>query len=749
MSRNKSKPLSEGGSRKTRIRHIGRPIDPRVIQAPWGDIPLDEFFDGRSDYRKVAGEELGGFSGRPKLAEELGSVLREFCKQGARLTFEMRISAMRWLWRTLDESEKLGVLTKVDSVNDFTIDHGFHVQRSIPGTSSYKATKTLVQSARRVLGLTELSWPASASDEPLTEKDLPTQYAVNTVYFALKQKVRLLHERWDSCSALAARGTDLSRTEWTTWDSRRSGIKKWSLENQIATYAAFNAKAADFVDAEQVNKHFETDASAATAMQLREIGSYFFPVKVDALHHLRLLLLQTGWNAQVAIDLDINSPDLATPHPTAKPKIIFSTNPDTGELVKQVFPLMLLRGAKSRSGGHLQSALSNSHQSVAAYPLLMRYVRQTEELRKRVLRTLATAEKELEKRPQDRKLELEVYELRKDSVSPWLYMAGAVGEERNHPSPRPIMRLSLQNYHAGSLDQASWPSFIAEINAEITARIAENERRLRSKIAETTARMTQLNADHFSALAQGSVGEILKVSEARLATKSSSYKTPALIPKTFTLSVLRDVFINNAYTSSGFNIFVAQAAAGHRSGSSLRNYLHNQVRRRRNYARGRTFQDHLFSEMRRGVVDPVVLRKLMDDGQITDEQRDRWLAYRDRTRQGTGCKNSKRPPEEIAPDHKLGETCRIQRCVICSNALVFQDSLDPIACRIAELIRIQMITPLLVWSNSSFRFEHDVAVATLAQPEFDAGEVVARVAFWSAEIADGRHIIADMEGTYG
>lgn len=747
MSRKKSKALGAGGNRRTRIRRIGRPVDPRVIQAPWGDIPLDEFFDGRSDYRTLSGEELGGFSGRPKLAEELGGVLRTFCAHGARLTVQMRISAMRWLWRTLDESEKLGVLKPIDSVSDFMIDHGFHVQRSIPGPS-YKAVKTLVQSARRVLGLAELSWPATPSEEPLTEKDLPTQYAVNTVYFALKQKVRSLHERWDIRSVLAARGTDLTRTDWANWDTRRSGIKKWSLENQVTTYAAFDAVATGFVDAAQVNKHFETDLTAARAMQLSEIAGYFFPVKVDALHHLRLLLLQTGWNAQVAIDLDINSPDLATPHPTAKPKVIIGTNPDTGEPLRQEFPLMLLRGAKSRSGGHLQSALSNSHQSVAAYPLLMRYIKQTEGLRKRVLKALATAEKALEQSPHDRELELEVYELRKDSVSPWLYMAGAVGEDRIHPSPRPIMRLSLQNYNTSSTDSASWQGFIAEINAGIAARIAANDDRMRSDAVASAAHTSQLNADYFVALAEGDVAKVLKASEVRRKGIAPSYNKPALISKSFTLSVLRDVFINNAYTSSGFNIFVAQAAAGHRSGTSLRNYLHNQVRRRRNYARGRTFQDHLFGEMRRGVVDPVILRKLMDDGEITDEQRNRWLAYRDRTRQGTGCKNSKSPPEDIAPDHRLGETCRIQRCVICSNALVFLDSLDPIACRIAELVRIQMITPLLVWSNSSFRFEHDVAVATLAQPEFDAGEVAARVAFWSAEIAQGRHIVADMEGTY-
>lgn len=310
------------------------------------------------------------------------------------------------------------------------------------------------------------------------------------------------------------------------------------------------------------------------------------------------------------------------------------------------------------------------------------------------------------------------------------------------------MRLSLHNYHAGSSDGTSWSAFISGINAGIDRRIAANAVRLISESQQFAERQAALGVEIERAQRDGDQHALESAFAARAAFRVPGYLVPEKIPKTFTLSLLRDVFINNAYTSSGFNVFIAQAAAGHRSGSAIRDYLRNQTRRRQNYARGRHFQDHLFQEMRRGVVDPVILRKLMDDGEITEEQRHRWLAHRDRTRQGMGCRNPKRPPIEIAPEHKEGHDCRVQRCIICQLGLVFEDSVDPLSCRIAELLSIQMSMSLPVWEDSSFKLELAVTQATLGQAPFNAVEVAKRVQFWIEEIHSGRHLVADMEGTY-
>lgn len=220
------------------------------------------------------------------------------------------------------------------------------------------------------------------------------------------------------------------------------------------------------------------------------------------------------------------------------------------------------------------------------------------------------------------------------------------------------------------------------------------------------------------------------------------------IPESIRLTEVRDVFISFAYSNSGFSWLVAQLAAGHSSVETLRSYLRRFRWKLHGEKKTRSFLDALWTEIeKRRVVDPAILYAMVERGEISEEQRQRWMRFKDRTRIGTGCKDFFRPPKEIAPNHKEGEGCRSQRCTLCHYGIVFADSVDFLARRLAELKKLKQDIPLATWHSSSFPLEELATEKTLQL--FDAQEVAARLSYWQAEIASGAHTPFEFEGEYG
>jgi hypothetical protein len=214
------------------------------------------------------------------------------------------------------------------------------------------------------------------------------------------------------------------------------------------------------------------------------------------------------------------------------------------------------------------------------------------------------------------------------------------------------------------------------------------------------------------------------------------------------LSDTRDAFISFAYKYSDFSWLETQLAAGHTSVNSLLSYLRKRQWKAHGEKRVAGLFDSFWNEIKtRRIADPAVLRALADRGEISEEQRERWLKQKDRTYVGMGCRNFKRPPKSIAPEHIDGTGCRVQRCTLCELGVVFEDSVDHLARRLAELAHIKRTIPLNSWYHSSFPLE--VVATELALKSFDPKLVEARVLFWEGEIREGRHVPLSMEGSYG
>ena len=214
-----------------------------------------------------------------------------------------------------------------------------------------------------------------------------------------------------------------------------------------------------------------------------------------------------------------------------------------------------------------------------------------------------------------------------------------------------------------------------------------------------------------------------------------------------TTSDARDTWIGYAYVQSNFHLLLTQLAAQHKNLSTLRHYLKSVLYRMHSEAQVRKLQAALFKELGEGrIIDPVRLRILVANGSITQEQEDRLMDLRQRTRLGMGCLDPTAPPREIAPDHKPGSVCRVQRCTGCPHGLVFHESLDLLARSYSELIQIQRAIPFTAWAGSSFEDEFSSVEETLKN--FDPAEVRERVEAWTKKFETGEANIHDTYPSY-
>jgi|GEM_PF-3199195 len=163
----------------------------------------------------------------------------------------------------------------------------------------------------------------------------------------------------------------------------------------------------------------------------------------------------------------------------------------------------------------------------------------------------------------------------------------------------------------------------------------------------------------------------------------------------------RDSWILWAYESTGFNLLVAQVAAGHSNLKSIINYIHKKKVTAENRQKVWSFQDHLFSEIELGRVDPLILRGRFEDGAMTPEQA-KELAEKEfiKTIHGAYCADPYNPDPDVDFDHKPGEVCGTQNCHRCRNAFWFLDSIQDIADEVQALRQRKTETSIDAWETS-------------------------------------------------
>lgn len=209
----------------------------------------------------------------------------------------------------------------------------------------------------------------------------------------------------------------------------------------------------------------------------------------------------------------------------------------------------------------------------------------------------------------------------------------------------------------------------------------------------------------------------------------------------------RDAWINHAYGASGQNALIAKLAAQHSDLSSLKHYVNRSRFHSQNEEAVRRVQNAAFDEISaRGHLDPTRLRLLVSKGEITAEQEQRLLDVRQRTRLGMGCIDPQNPPAEVAPDHLSGSLCRVQRCTGCKHGLVFEESHEPLAKALAELIHLKQTMPLASWADSSL--EDEEYSITKALQQFNPTRTASMISAWLVKYSSGEVIIHENYPSY-
>jgi len=323
-----------------------------------------------------------------------------------------------------------------------------------------------------------------------------------------------------------------------------------------------------------------------------------------------------------------------------------------------------------------------------------------------------------------------------------------IGREKSQTSPANLLRTLF------AITAPLRATLVAELNMRLASRVFKEDDKLeiaelQRKVRSPWLYLTVNAGNKITCLMENSYDEVAGV---RGHLENIIYVVNCKNPKRhipyMTASDFRDAYISFAYETSGYSWFVAMFAAGHKDVNTLRIYLRKLRWANHSKKMVASYQTAFWKEaVEQRSIDPAFLFALVQRGEITDLQRERWLKAKDRTRIGMGCKTFKNPPKQIAPNHRAGDGCRIHRCTMCSSGVVFDDSMDSIACRFAELDFIKRQMPVHLWLSSSFVEEYDATLATLEL--FPKRDVDLRVAYWKQMIDEGKHIPFIMEGEYG
>jgi hypothetical protein len=214
-----------------------------------------------------------------------------------------------------------------------------------------------------------------------------------------------------------------------------------------------------------------------------------------------------------------------------------------------------------------------------------------------------------------------------------------------------------------------------------------------------------------------------------------------------TTAIARDAWIGYAYVKTGYHVLMTRLASQHATARTLKHYLNRRRHREHSEVQIRKWQNAAFAELSGGrPIDPTRLRLLVQNGAISAEQEARLLDLRKRTRLGMGCLDPTHPPVHIAPDHKEGALCRVQRCTGCHFGVVFEESLVPLARAYAELLFLRRQIPLATWSGSSLEDEFVSLETTLKN--FDSVAVTAEVDAWLAKLKAREVVPHDIRPSY-
>ncbi|MFZ2998857.1 MAG: hypothetical protein WA071_00785 [Undibacterium umbellatum] len=225
-------------------------------------------------------------------------------------------------------------------------------------------------------------------------------------------------------------------------------------------------------------------------------------------------------------------------------------------------------------------------------------------------------------------------------------------------------------------------------------------------------------------------------------------KLPIMRPSDF-----RDAFAAYAYNISGGMVLYVMKVLGHKHPKTTQAYLDNSLLNQESNNLYRAFSEALWNEIAvHKRLDPTIIAKWSQDGQVTDSDRDRLKKYRSMkvSRIGVGCKDPTNPPKYIAPGFIPNgrAACHVQRCTLClEHAIIFPESLPGLAKREAELLFIQSTMSVEAFTESTFGEE--LKNTEIALNHFDKLALASHRENWERRIKSGDHRVIEFDGLQG
>ena len=257
----------------------------------------------------------GSFSVRPKLALELSEAISLVLGASKPRKFRHAVGGFRSFWRFLDSLESSG-LEPVEELADLDIAHGVLWVRSTwnPPYSTYQVVRDVLETARDLAGMDPLAW-ISVKPTPAKPAEILSPAQAKLLYSALKRRVFEAHDRWRRSDDLARQGRNLLLAKHAA--TPPSNVTQADLHRTYRSLIKQTGNPAptsrEFVEAlgygEGKNKEFNqvTARFWNAGIGIRELISGLYPTKGVLQDFFHLFLIQTGWNPQTTLDLDISN----------------------------------------------------------------------------------------------------------------------------------------------------------------------------------------------------------------------------------------------------------------------------------------------------------------------------------------------------------------------------------------------------------------------------------------------------------
>lgn len=399
-----------------------------------------------------------------------------------------------------------------------------------------------------------------------------------------------------------------------------------------------------------------------------------FVSRSDALAIFSQCIATTGWNAAVMLGLDVATEFLRN-HPKDD-----LADPNCR---------WVLTGIKERARGTEQVAVGPWKVSYFAGSLITRYMQRVEPLREALKTQLENAQtkyavalREAPETSQTKALFKEISELRRALKSIWICLDA--------------------NCKITALDD----NFIIKSTID-----SDGKQR---KVSYLESLISDLNSKRQS---QG---------------KSA-------IPNA-TLRDFRLWFADYLHRSYYGNVLVVMLGLGHKSPKVTQSYLNTNLTNRNAETKTLEFQEILTEELDFGRIDLTILAYKVRHGAFDKGKEEKLAELRQlpRSRQGIGCRDPRKPPQNI--QSTPGQPCDSQRCLLCTqHAVLLPESMDGIAMREAELQAMRSGLPMTVFVDGGYQMELENQEQALLL--FDPVEVYAARVKWVQAISDGRHIV--------